>query len=191
VRTWVRPLKLSDLDPLAHFEDHLARATTFTGAEHVVELVRRAYEAMSVLEPRAGYRNLPGWTDEVTLNQGLPVSETADARARVDESTVQLRGRSAARLVRTRLEELTREDRLGECMAHVESDLHHMAVRVQKRSRKGRTKLGLVITVVESEKKGIVKVESWDKAERLLDGWLGEEEPNLHEVVVRTRTVGF
>ena len=77
-------------------------------------------------------------------------------------------------------------------MAHVESDLHHMAVRVEKRHPKGETtKVELAITVVESENEGMTRVGSWPEAKAILDGWLAADEPNLKEFELRTRTVGF
>jgi hypothetical protein len=189
VRTWDRPSASTDAEALLHFEKHLRKVTKFEGAENVVKLLRDAYEAMSRLEPTAGYDNLPLWTDDVDPG-GRPLSPTADSDVKTDESTFRLRKRNGAKLVCAKVAELTASDKPGECMAHIESDIHHMALRVQKVRRKG-TKLGLVITVVETEKRGIVKVESLAKAEPILNEWLAKDEPDLQTITVRTRTTGF
>jgi hypothetical protein len=188
VRSWRRPRDLSDSEALLHFEEHLAKTTKFRGAEHVVLLVRRAYDEMAKHEPSASYDKVPLWIDEVELGQTLP-GNGMGRNVVQEETKIVLRGRNAAKLVCERLAALTSADKPGQCMAHVESDIHHMAVRVQKTVKGGR-KPSLLITVVETEKRGIVKVESWDKAERILDGWLHAEE-GLKDVALRTATSGF
>jgi hypothetical protein len=189
VRTWVRPSQMTDANALQHFETHLRRVTRFDGVENVVQLVREVYSAMDVLEPTK-YRSLPNWTDQSGVVTDMGDSPTTDESADVEESVIKLRGKNAAQAVCARLDELTREAKELECMAHIESDLHHMAIRVQKRHPEGKTtKLNLVITVVESELQGMKKVESWDKAQPILDTWLSTKEPDLKEIIVRTRLV--
>jgi hypothetical protein len=198
VATWSCPPSVVGAEALRHFEKHLSTRTQFSGAENVVELIRRVYQAMDRLEP-GKYKSLPKWTDHVQINHKPELGETVKGTARHQESTLRLNGRNAAKLVCTKLEELTAVDKKGECMAHIESEKHHMAVRVQKTERKKPpNNLGLLITVVETEKKGFVKVDSWDKAERILNGWLAEEaqddeqEPaHLRELDLTTATIGF
>jgi hypothetical protein len=191
VRTWDRPADKTDAEALVDFESHLRKVTRFGGAANVVKLLRDAYEAMSRLEPKAGYDSLPLWTDEVAVG-GLPESSTASEGAETAESTYQVKGRDAAKVVCDGIKRLIPPNTNGECMAHLESDIHHMALRVQDGTRRGKdVRSGLVITVVETERKGMVKVKSWEEAEAVLRGWLSQDEPNLQKIAVRTRTVGF
>lgn len=84
-------------------------------------------------------------------------------------------------------------------MAHIETDLHHMALRVVKSKKAKKGPCALIITVVETEKTGIVRVRTWGEAEAVLGAWLREEEKakqekgetSLEEITVRTSTVGF
>lgn len=190
VRTWTRPSGISDIEALQDFETHLNKVTKFKGANHVVKVLREVYDAMSRLEPKAGYDSLPEWTDLPVEQQ--PTSPTSSENVQTEEFNFKLKHRNAAKLVCSKVEQLTQNDNAGECMAHIESDLHHMALRVEKKLRHGKTKKwGLVITVVESEKKGMVKVDSWSKAEHVLNGWLAEEEPQLEKITLRIRSTGF
>jgi len=102
-----------------------------------------------------------------------------------------LRNKNAAQLVCQTIQQLTKPEVKGECMAHIESDSHHMALRVQKIPKPKSTKLRLLITVVETEKKGIVKINDWKQVESILNSWLAEAEPNLKSIIVRTKSVGF
>jgi hypothetical protein len=190
VRTWVRPTKVSDLEALRDFENHLEKKTKFKGAENVVKVLREVYSIMRTLEPKAKYDSLPKWTDLDVENQ--PSSPVNDESSQTEKITIRLKGKNAAKLVCNKVEALTKNNKPGECMVHIESDIHHMALRVQKKIRKGKgKKIGLEITVVESEKSGIVKVESWKKAEYTLNNWLAIEEPDLVEIDVVITKTGF
>ncbi|GEM_PF-3467220 len=190
VRTWVRPPKVSNLEALRDFESHLEKRTKFKGAENVVKVLREVYSIMRTLEPKAKYNSLPKWTDLDLENQ--PSSPINDDSSQTEKITIRLKGKNAAKLVCNKIEALTKNNKPGECMVHIESDIHHMALRVQKKIRKGKgKKIGLEITVVESEKSGIVKVDSWKKAEYTLNNWLAIEEPDLVEIDVVITKTGF
>lgn len=188
VKSWKKPSGVSDPAALLHFEDHLSKSTKFKGAENVVKLLHDVYDAMGRVESEAGYEVPPESTD---LDVGeLPVSSTASDKIKTEETSYSLRNKNAAKLVCSELKKVTSAEASGECMAHIESDLHHMAVRVQKMPGKG-SKFRLLITVVETEKKGIVKVNNWDEAESTLNSWLAEEESGLKNITVRVKTTGF
>ncbi len=204
VRTWSHPEDLDEAQKLLHFERHLRTATEFSGVEHVAAMLRDAYRIMGELEPTAGYDNLPEWTSKVDVGRRLPQSSTTTPAARQAEYQIDLdrrrkTGRDPAKAACDAVKELTEPDEPGECMAHIESDLHHMALRVVKSRRAKTGPCILRITVVETEKAGIVKVNSWDEAQEILDAWLRTEErtkrergePPLEDITVRTSTIGF
>lgn len=67
------------------------------------------------------------------------------------------------------------------CIAHVETDRHHMSVRIE------RTKSTLVLKVVETEKTGIVSCSSWEQVMRVLQGgiYLDADETDDQQVSVQ------
>ena len=203
VRTWAPPERLDGPAKLLNFESHLKAQTRFSGVEHVVALLRDAYTLMGELEPDAGYDSVPEWAESVTPGQKLPQGPTAKAaREEAHEIEIDRRtkaGRDPAKAVCDLVRTLTAPDKPGECMAHIETDLHHMALRVVKSKKGKKGPCALIITVVETEKTGIVRVRTWGEVEAILGAWLREEEKtkqekgeaSLEEITVRTSTVGF
>lgn len=183
VRTWIRPQGASDVAALQNFENHLAKTTDVSkdgrGANHVIKLLRDAYATMSRLEPAAGYSNLPEWTDvNADRNLWINPAKTATKDRTIEFDVTNI---TAAKKVADYLCNLT-QARKVECMAHIESDQHHMAIRVE------RGKAKLMITVVETELAGMKKVDEWSEAETIINNWLVSES-TLRSITVRTKII--
>lgn len=191
VRSWTKPGKITVPGKLLqHFEGHLSKTTKFSGAKNVIKLLRDVFDKMGHLEPDAGYTFPPDWTN---IKVGsLPISKTFDNKIKTEEASYNLRNKNASELICNEIKSKTNNNAEGECMVHIESDLHHMVLRVQKLpNKKQKNKLRLLITVVETEKSGIVKTNNWNDAQRILNNWLEKEEPNLKEIDLRTKIIGF
>lgn len=192
VRTWVRPEGMEAAAALLHFEAHLQKVSRFKGAGQVIRLLSEAYERMSELEPDAQYDSRPQWTADLDTGE-IPSTTDTTGASKEASVNIRLKGRNAAATVCAKIAQLTQADKAGECMAHIESDIHHMALRLQKQPKKqGKSqKLQTVVTVVESEKTGIVKLTNLGQAAAILDKWLSAAEPNLQTITLRTKTAGF
>ncbi|MEH1794008.1 eCIS core domain-containing protein [Nostoc sp.] len=183
VRSWVRPTGSSDAEALNDFENHLAKTTTVAedkrGANHVVKLLRDAYDTMNTLEPLAGYSSLPEWTD-VPADRYMWINPKTPTKDNL--FTLKVTNKTAGKTVTDCLSKLTSSKKVDQCMAHIESEEHHMAIRVEK------GKENVTITVVETELTGMKKVSDWSEATKILENWLVKEK-DLKSIIVKTKIV--
>jgi hypothetical protein len=182
VRSWVCSTGVLDEKALVEFEEHLAKTTDVSskdkrGVSHVVKLLRDAYEEMNELEPDAGYTNLPVWTN-IYVERYLwinPKLKTSDMSQKFSVTNL-----TAGQKVACYLSKLSQAQKVVECMAHIESDQHHMAIRVKKEKNVA------IITVVETELMGMKKVDNWSQAQEILNNWLVNEK-ELSSIKVKTK----
>lgn len=179
--SWDVPSTGTNDQKLRDLNNHLARTTEVVndgkGAYHVVRLLRDAYEIMNELEPTANYGHAPGWTD-LSITRYVWISSKTPTTDR--SMNLKTTSKKAAADVTKYLEKLVRSKKIDECMAHVETDKHHIALLIQKQ------KTGTDITVVESEKEGIARVTDFSQVTPILDTWM-KTETGLRDVDVRTR----
>jgi hypothetical protein len=158
IASWTPP----DGDPgdlLEHLNDHMSSEIAWCksgrGAQELVLLLKTAYQIMDKLEPNANYGPVP---DSVQTTGQL-----GEAPRGGSSSNITVSKDHAGREVVEQIQRMIGEKNTR-CIVHIETDAHHMSVRIERTAR------GLVLTVVETEKTGIVSCSSWDEVMRVLQG---------------------
>jgi hypothetical protein len=125
----------------------------------VEALLRNAVEFMSDLEPTEGYSLAPTSDPKTTdlSTAPLPTVLTGPDKITVSNS-------SAGQTVVQHVQLAISSQPDIHCIAHVETEAHHMSVRVK------RDKTTLLLKVVETEKEGIKTCQSWDEVADILEG---------------------
>ncbi|HVG43201.1 MAG TPA: hypothetical protein VM890_00670, partial [Longimicrobium sp.] len=145
----------------------------------VIQLLREAWKEMAELEPEAGYEldAMPAFTEGIQTGLGDPaalVLQTTIPETETDAPAEYITGE-----IRSYTEKQLEEREVVELVAHVETNEHHMAVRVRA------TADAVSITVVETENLGIATFSSWDELPAYLSGgfFLGGDPAQTEEEV--------
>ena len=151
---------------------------------------------MQELEPTEGYSDPLDWME----GSGQPESwDPAGNTITTDSKDFNVNPNEAAPKVVDYVSKLCKKKKVQEGMIHIESDAHHMALRVKNERKKEKIKkkkgqkakeetvLHQTITVIETERTGMVKTDNWEDVLGVLDNYLTTE--NLREITVNTRII--
>jgi hypothetical protein len=146
----------------------------------VVQLLREAWREMAALEPH-NYDEAapPEFTEGIADARGEP----AEIKLVWEKTIREKRGADGAAVTARAIQQFVEGKQAKrpqqQFTAHIETDLHHMAVRVRTTST--RTD----ITVVETENLGIETLDSWDQLARHLAGGFFLDDRKTEEVEIR------
>ena len=161
VKSWQPSHGESSAQTLQSLEDHLKGRLKWyesgQGAKEVETLLRNAVAFMAQLEPDEDYQLAPTQTS-VTDLRGVPLPKVLSVKKEIKVSNG-LAGTAVVDYIQKEIANLAE----AHCIAHIETDFHHMSVRVK------RTPTSLLLKVVETENVGIETCQSWNEAAKILE----------------------
>jgi hypothetical protein len=161
VTSWTPTRGASKQQKLDNLNIHLSNTIPWCnqgeGAILCRDLLATAWQHMDVLEPAAGYGPLPGSVPATTGQSTLTLLAT---------TTSQIQFVNAGNSAVLSLQALMATEKLDQCIAHIETDYHHMSVRVES------SQPPMSAVVLETENLGVKRCSSWQEVAHSLENGL-------------------